>query len=113
MPSELRRYGKLIEQLKPHGKRFMVLQVDHACNRDCSYCGQEHADKTTLAQTFEQIDWIADQGYPIMSYIGGEPFMPTLTPEGTPIYEHTLAAVRHAADKGMFVSITTNGDFFN
>ena len=86
MLEAIRPYKRLLEQMKPDGKKFTVLQVDHKCNRDCSYCGQGHNDQTTLEQTFKQIDKIDKLGFAIMSYIGGEPFMPDLTPEGIPIY---------------------------
>src|SRR3989344_5186566 len=111
MFQELQRYQRLLGQLKPNGHRFLVMQVDHACNRDCSYCGQGHSDTTTLDETYEQIDWIADQGFAIMSYIGGEPFMPTKTPEGITVADHTFKAIEYASNKGLFTSITSNGDF--
>ena len=54
MLQEFQRYQRLIRQLRTNGKRFAVLQVDHACNRGCSYYGQEHNDTTILKHTYGQ-----------------------------------------------------------
>lgn len=42
---------------------------------------------------------------------GGETLAPFRTKEGITFTEHTVSVVKHAKDKGMFVNVTSNGDF--
>lgn len=115
-PEHLGGYVDLATQiLKPEGRRFAVLEGNQDCNRSCSYCAvpKRYNPNTelTLIETNNAVDWLYKQGYRVLSYRGGETLAPFKTKEGITFTEHTLGVVKHAKDKGMFLNVTTNGDF--
>ncbi len=98
------------------GRRLALMEGPTNCNRDCSYCTVpqrwDSKKTSTLDQCRTQVNWLYDQGYRILNYFGGEPLSPHLkTKEDITFADHTLGIVRHAAEKGMRVNVTTNGDF--
>lgn len=104
--------------LGPNGERLALLEGPTGCHRDCSYCADPKKFNTEnasiLEQTFRQIDWIYDQGFRVLQYVGGEPLSQHfITKEGKTFFEHTLRVVRYASEKGMLVNVSTNGDFVN
>jgi MoaA/NifB/PqqE/SkfB family radical SAM enzyme len=103
--------------LDPSAKRLATMEGPAGCNRTCDYCTvwQRWDPKTasTVEQTRSQIDWLNNQGYSILNYVGGEPFAPFQTREGITFTEHTRQVVSYAVEKGMVVWVTTNGDFVN
>lgn len=107
----------LVKVLEPRGQRLALLEGPSGCNRDCSYCAVPQrwdAEKaSTLDQTRSQIDWLYDQGFRVLQYVGGEPLTPFFkTKEGLTFQQHTLEVVRYASkEKGMLVNVTTNGDY--
>jgi len=105
------------EFLKPNGRRLATIEGPTSCDRRCDYCAvwQRWNPETasTLEQTFRQIDWLCTQGYRVLNYVGGEPFAPFKTREGITFTEHTAQVVKYAAEKGMLVWVTTNGDYVN
>ncbi len=115
---ELSKGLGLLKELKnPNGHRYAVIEGNRDCNRSCSYCAvpqqYKREQESTLDQTFRQVDWLRNQGYRLLSYLGGEPLAPFKTKEGITFAEHTTEVVKYAADKGMIVNVTTNGDFVN
>ena len=113
---ELSRSLDLLSQLrKENGHRYAVIEGNRDCNRHCSYCAvpqqYKREQESTLDETFRSVDWVHNQGYRLLSYIGGEPLSPYVTKEGITFAEHTTEVVRYATKKGMIVSVTTNGDF--
>lgn len=117
MSEVLKPLGALKEILKPAGKRLALLEGPTGCNRNCAYCASPKRFNTentsTLDQTRRQIDWLYQQGFRTLQYIGGEPLAPFKTKEEITFTEHTLKVVRYASKKGMLVNISTNGDFVN
>lgn len=108
----------LKEVVKPSGKRIAVVEGPTGCNRSCSYCTVPQrwdAEKaSTLDQTNKQIDWLRDQGFRVLQYVGGETLTPFFkTREGLAFQEHTLEIVRYAKKKGMLTNVSTNGDYLN
>ena len=106
----------LLTQLrKENGHRYAVIEGNRNCNRHCSYCAvpqqYKRKEESTLEETFRQVDWVHNQGFRLVSYLGGEPFAPFKTKEGITFAEHTTEVVKYAAKKRMIVSVTTNGDF--
>lgn len=96
-------------------RRFAVLEGNRDCNRNCSYCAVPkqylREQEQTVEETLNTVDWLFDQGYRMLSYLGGEPLAPFQTKEGISFIEHTLRIVSHASTKGMVVNVTTNGDY--
>lgn len=80
-----RYLGALKEVLKPEGQRLALLEGPSGCNRHCSYCAVPQrwdAEKaSTLEQTRSQIDWLYDQGFRVLQYVGGEPLAPFSKPK--------------------------------
>ncbi len=103
----------------PEGRRYAVIEGNQDCNRSCSYCDvPAHYDserELTVEETNKTVDWLYDQGYRVLSYLGGESLAPApfKTKEGKTFARHTLEVVQHAKNKGMLVNVTTNGDFIS
>ncbi len=101
----------------PDGRRYAVIEGNQDCNRSCSYCDvpshYNSENELTVAETNKTVDWLYDQGYRVLSYLGGESLAPApfVTKEGKTFARHALEVVEHAKSKGMLVNITTNGDF--
>lgn len=115
-PEQLKGYVDLATQIvKPDGHRFAVVEGNQGCNRSCSYCAvPKHynpSTELTLGQTNQAVDWLYQQGYRVLSYRGGETLAPFRTKEGITFTEHTVRVVKHAKEKGMFVNVTSNGDY--
>ena len=108
-------FGLARQFAKPNGRRLAVIEGNQDCNRGCSYCDvpRHYNPETelTVEQTRHAIDWLYDQGYRVLSYLGGEPLSPFKTKEGITFARHTLEVVKHAKKKGMLVNVTTNGDY--
>lgn len=112
------RYVDVYKQLRnPNGRRYVVIEGNQGCNRNCGYCNvpthYNSEAELTVGETFKTIDWLYDQGYRVLSYLGGEPLAPFQTKEGISFAQHTLEVVKYGKQKGMFVNITTNGDYIN
>ncbi|MGQ9588153.1 MAG: radical SAM protein [Thermoplasmata archaeon] len=86
------------------GAPFQVVwNITRACNMKCQHCyedaGRADDDELTFEQAIHGIDILAKAGVPSIAFSGGEP---TILPR-------IKELVRHAKDKGMYVSIATNG----
>ncbi|MDO8658625.1 MAG: radical SAM protein [Candidatus Levybacteria bacterium] len=110
-PDILRKY------LDKNSHRYAVLETNTDCNRRCSYCTIPQTYKKegelTLEETIGVVDSLHQQGFLLVSFLGGEPLAPFNTKEGITFAEHTLESVRHASSKGMITNVTTNGDYIN
>lgn len=99
------------------GKRIAIVEDNIDCNRHCKYCrlpSQYSRDKElTLQETFQIVDWIYKQGFPLMTYLGGESFAPFITKEGMTFAEYTLQTVNYASSKGLMVNVVSNGDYLD
>ncbi len=123
--SNLQEIGSLIslgkQFIKPDAHRFANIEANRDCNRDCSYClvpkKYNREQELTVDETLQQVDWLYDNDYRFLSYLGGEPLAPAqtngrfVTKEGISQVEHTLRVVEYANKKGMTVNVTTNGDY--
>ncbi len=105
----------LHELTRPQGKRIAIIETNRDCNRSCSYCKvpslYRREQEQTVDQTLQTVDWIYNQGFRLLSYLGGEPFAPIETKEGITFAEQTLQVVNYASQKGMMVNVVTNGDY--
>ncbi len=110
------------------GHRFAAIEGNRDCNRSCSYCAVPskylREREATVDETCQRVDWLYDQGYRLLTYLGGEPLAEPkdvgnnpddrfVTKEGFTFFEHTLQVINHASNKGMAVNITTNGDYLD
>lgn len=97
-----------------HPRRMAVIEENRRCTRSCSYCQvpglYSRKEELTLNENFETVDWLYNQRYRSLSYLGGEPFANFETKEDITFTEHTLRVVRYVSQKGMFTNVTTNGD---
>jgi len=97
--------------------RLATLELTRFCNRRCSYCQvptlYNPETELTVDESKQVIGQVGKWGFRILSIIGGEPLADAMNKEGVSHREHTLHAARHAAVKGMFVSITSNGDYLD
>jgi radical SAM protein with 4Fe4S-binding SPASM domain len=82
---------------------MVVWNFTQACNLQCKHCYQEagkrHADELTFDEQKRIVDLLAERDVPLIAFSGGEPLMsPTFLP-----------IARYAADKGMHLTVATNG----
>lgn len=116
MGSEIGRFAGFAKTfLTKDSPRHSTLEFNRECNRRCHYCAvpeQYNRDRElTVEETFNRVDWLYDQGFRLLSLLGGEPLGPFITKEEITFAEHTLRVVAHAVQKGMAVNVTTNGDY--
>lgn len=127
MKESLFKLSQVAQQFgNKEGHRFAAIEGNTDCNRSCSYCAVPskylREREATVDETYQRIDWLHDQGYRLLTYLGGEPLAEPrdansdtngkfVTKEGITFFEHTLRAINHASQKGMAVNITTNGDY--
>lgn len=81
----------------------IVWNITKACNFRCVHCyenaGKKDADEFTSEEIHEGIDKLADFGVTSIAFSGGEPS----------IHTDILSFIEHATDRGMYVSMATNG----
>jgi len=82
---------------------LIVWDFTHQCNLKCNHCYSNsrdaRGDELTTQQAIGVVDQLADAGVTALAFSGGEPLM------RKDFYE----VARHAADKGLYVSVATNG----
>ncbi len=86
------------------GAPFQVVwDVTYACNLKCQHCyagaGKVREDELSHEEAIRVVDSLAKMGMPILALSGGEPL----------VRSDILDLARRAADRGMYVSIATNG----
>lgn len=116
MAERFKSMPQLFGQFLSHnGHKLAVVEGNRQCNRRCDYCKvpqQYNPDKElTLPETLQNIDWLYDQGYRSLTYLGGEPLAHFKTKEGTSCAERTYNVINYATSKGIFTNLTTNGDY--
>lgn len=81
----------------------IVWNITKACNFRCVHCyenaGKKEPDELTAEQIHAGIDKLADFGVTSIAFSGGEPS----------IHPNILEFIQHATDRGMYVSMATNG----
>src|SRR4030067_3642615 len=82
----------------PHAIQF---NITFKCNQHCAYCGiyKENRAEMTTEQICRMIDQFAELGTSRLSITGGEPLL----------REDFTEVVKYAREKGLFVSLATNG----
>lgn len=64
-------------QAAKNGHSLALMEGPTGCNRRCAHCDVwkrgNNQDASTISGTFEQIDWLWEQGFRVLNYVGGEP----------------------------------------
>ncbi len=91
---------------KPYvpGSPFQIVwNITKACNFRCVHCyenaGKKDPNELTAEEIHAGIDKLADFGVTSLAFSGGEPS----------IHPNILEFIQHATDRGMYVSMATNG----
>lgn len=118
MPESIRKGAGLLRRfITPDSPRIAIFETNLDCNRkdSCPYClvpsRYRREKELTVDESMHVVDKIYDNGYRLLSYLGGEPFAPFLTKEGITFAEHTLQIIRYASQKGIAVNVVSNGDY--
>ena len=106
-PSDALRYGRgdhPAETPSSRNRPIVVYNCVQRCNLRCIHCyaqsgREESADLLTTEQAKAMIDSCAEFGCPVMLFSGGEPLL----------REDLFDLVRHARERGMGVTLSTNG----
>jgi radical SAM protein with 4Fe4S-binding SPASM domain len=82
---------------------LIVWDFTHKCNLQCKHCysnsGTIREEELTTEEAISVVDQIADSGVTALAFSGGEPLT----------RKDFFEVVRHAADRGLYVSVATNG----
>ena len=82
---------------------LIVWDFTHKCNLQCKHCysnsGVVQEEELTTAQALAVVDQLADAGVTALAFSGGEPLT----------RKDFFEVARHAADRGLYVSVATNG----
>ncbi len=82
---------------------LVVWDFTHQCNLQCKHCysnsGKAQEGELTTEQALEVVDQIADAGVIALAFSGGEPLT----------RKDFFEVARHAADRGLYVSVASNG----
>ena len=82
---------------------LIVWDFTHKCNLKCTHCysdsGGIREEELTTAQAKAVVDQLADAGVTALAFSGGEPLTRS----------DFFEVARHASDRGMYISLATNG----
>ena len=82
---------------------LIVWDFTHKCNLNCKHCysnsGTVKEQELTTKQALAVVDQLADAGVTALAFSGGEPLT----------RKDFFEVARHAADRGLYVSVATNG----
>jgi radical SAM protein with 4Fe4S-binding SPASM domain len=82
---------------------LIVWDFTHKCNLQCKHCysnsGAVQEEELTTAQALAVVEQLADAGVTALAFSGGEPLT----------RKDFFEVARHAADRGLYVSVATNG----
>lgn len=85
----------------------IVWNITQACNFNCIHCyenaGKKGPDELSSEEIIKGIDKLADLGIASIAFSGGEPS----------IHPHINEFIKHANDRGLYVSMATNGYVYN
>lgn len=86
----------------PHAVQF---NITFRCNQRCSYCGiyNDNRIEMTTGQIYKMIDEFVRLGTSRLSFTGGEPL----------IREDFIDVAQYARERGLFVSLATNGSLIS
>jgi MoaA/NifB/PqqE/SkfB family radical SAM enzyme len=101
--------------IRKQSHRLATLELTRFCNRRCAYCAVPNLyaseEELTLEESLQIVDWLVSCGYRVLTCLGGEPLADAMTKEKLPICEYTRSIVEYATRHGMFVNVTSNGDY--
>ncbi len=82
---------------------LVVWDFTHKCNLSCKHCysnsGAVKEDELSTSQALAVVDQLADAGVTALAFSGGEPLT----------RKDFFEVARHAADRGLYVSVASNG----
>ncbi len=82
---------------------LVVWDFTHRCNLACKHCysnsGKVQEEELSTAQALDVIDQLTDIGVTALAFSGGEPL----------IRKDFFEVARHAANRGLYVSLASNG----
>jgi len=82
---------------------LVVWDFTHKCNLSCKHCysnsGAVQEEELTTPQALAVVDQLADAGVTALAFSGGEPLT----------RKDFFEVARHAADRGLYVSVASNG----
>ncbi len=82
---------------------FVVWDFTHKCNLSCKHCysnsGAVQEEELSTPQALAVVDQLADAGVTALAFSGGEPLT----------RKDFFQVARHAADRGLYVSVASNG----
>ncbi len=82
---------------------LVVWDFTHKCNLSCKHCysnsGKIREEELTTAEAKAVVDQLADAGVTALAFSGGEPLTRS----------DFFEVARHAADRGLYVSLASNG----
>lgn len=86
---------------------LVVWDFTHSCNLKCKHCysdsGTMREKELTTQEALAIVDQLADAGIIALAFSGGEPLT----------RKDFFEVARHAADRGLYVSLATNGTLLN
>ena len=82
---------------------LVVWDFTHKCNLNCKHCysnsGAVREEELTTKEALAVVDQLADAGVTALAFSGGEPLT----------RKDFFEVATHAADRGLYVSVATNG----
>jgi radical SAM protein with 4Fe4S-binding SPASM domain len=82
---------------------LIVWDFTHKCNLQCKHCysnsGSIREEELTTKEALAVVDQVADAGVTALAFSGGEPLT----------RGDFFEVIRHAADRGLYISVATNG----
>ena len=102
----LAKFGA-VKPFTPGAPYQIVWNITKACNFRCIHCyenaGKKDENELSSEEILDGIDRLADLGVASIAFSGGEPS----------IHPDIKKFIKHATDRGMYVSMATNGYIFN
>ena len=96
-------YFGIRKPLSIYAPFLVVWDFTHNCNLSCQHCysdsGHTREAELTTQEAFAVVDQLADAGVIALAFSGGEPLS----------RKDFFEVARHAADRGLYVSLATNG----
>jgi radical SAM protein with 4Fe4S-binding SPASM domain len=96
-------YFGIKKPLSIYAPFLVVWDFTHKCNLSCKHCysdsGGIREEELTTTQALAVVDQLADAGVTALAFSGGEPLT----------RKDLFEVARYAADRGLYVSLATNG----
>lgn len=100
-------YFGIRKPLSLHAPFLVVWDFTHKCNLSCKHCYSNSnvasVDELDTEESLYVVDQLADSGVTALAFSGGEPL----------IRKDFFEVARYAADRGLYVSVATNGTLLN